>query len=344
MGSELTPEITHSSGRNKPENSFQQLEEKSMTTDYIPRLNFGAPLEPANTVLHGAGQDPEGFDEYCSVVGPTQQPVLYMTYVAVAYDKQAVLNWHQRIKQHEEELKSRGLLLQVGVNMTGGNDTGEGRDALIASGECDENLIAFCDALQDLNLPALVRIGYEFEGHWNGYQPDTYRAAYIRITEMLRKRDIVAPTVWCSGGNSEVNMSLDDRMAYYPGDEWVDWWGIDTFDAHEMLHPRTTAFYKMAAQHQKPVLIGESTPRYVGVLDGQASWNQWFVPYFEMICQQPVIKAMCYINWDWVYWSNKIGFEWHDWGDGRLQQNEVVSALYRQTMASPLFQHAPQRP
>jgi hypothetical protein len=30
-----------------------------------------------------------------------------------------------------------------------------------------------------------------------------------------------------------------------------------------------------ADTHKKPVMIGEATPRYVGVTDGEASWNQW---------------------------------------------------------------------
>ena len=188
-----------------------------------------------------------------------------------------------------------------------------------------------------------MRIGYEFEGDWNGYQPDTFRAAFIRIASRLHElpnaSDIA--TVWCSGGASAGPLELDQIMQYYPGDEWVDWWGIDTFESTELLSEHTAAFCKAAGLHNCPMMIGESTPRYVGVLDGAASWEKWYAPYFELIHRQPEIKAISYINWDWVHWSNTLGFEWHDWGECRIQQNDVVTECYRAEMQSVLYQHAP---
>ena len=39
-------------------------------------------------------------------------------------------------------------------------------------------------------------------------------------------------------------------------------------------------------------MIGESTPRYVGVADGEQSWNNWYKPYFDMIYSSPQIQAV----------------------------------------------------
>jgi hypothetical protein len=87
-------------------------------------------------------------------------------------------------------------------------------------------------------------------------------------------------------------------------------------------------------------MIGEATPRYVGTLDGKASWGKWFKPFFELLYGHPQIKAICYINWDWVYWSNKLGFQWHDWKDARIEKNETVNQGYIQELKKPIFIHS----
>ena len=306
---------------------------------YKDRKNFGAKLEPVNTVLHGVGQDNQSFVDYAALFDSQHQPVVYMTYISITGDIHYIETWGKQLKQDIESLDNPAVMLQVGLNMTGGKDTGEGMDAAVAQGKQDTHIKAFCDALETINLPAYVRIGYEFEGEWNGYTPENFKKAYIHVTQAMRERNLNVATVWCSSGASAGEMDMNKVMSYYPGDEWVDWWGIDTFEASELLSDATRLFCETAGEHQKPVMIGESTPRYVGVLDGQASWDTWFAPYFEMIRRQPEIKLFSYINWDWVYWSDALGFEWHDWKDARIQFNDLITEKYREEMTCPLYQH-----
>jgi hypothetical protein len=87
-------------------------------------------------------------------------------------------------------------------------------------------------------------------------------------------------------------------------------------------------------------MIGETTPRYVGTSDGVVSWNKWFKPFFGLIYENPEVKAICYINWDWVYWSKKLGFQWEDWKDGRIEKNETISAAYIKELKKPIFIHS----
>ena len=131
-------------------------------------------------------------------------------------------------------------------------------------------------------------------------------------------------------------------MAYYPWDEYVDWWGVDTFSEDELRHPWLADFYALAAQHRKPVMLGEVTPRYVGADKGWESWARWYKPFFEMVRKHPEIKAISYINWDWVYWSDALGFSWHDWEDARLQNDELVRQLYAEELRQPIWIHAPE--
>ncbi|WP_324725981.1 hypothetical protein [Actomonas aquatica] len=86
-------------------------------------------------------------------------------------------------------------------------------------------------------------------------------------------------------------------------------------------------------------MIGEATPRYIGVTDGESDWAAWFAPYFALLHRQPEIKASSYINWDWSHWSQTLGFDWHDWGDARVQKNPLILERMRAEMSSPLYQH-----
>lgn len=124
-------------------------------------------------------------------------------------------------------------------------------------------------------------------------------------------------------------------MDWYPGDDWVDWWGIDLFSAGDFASADTVKFMRLAREHGFPVMIGESTPRYVGVLEGERSWNTWFAPYFDFILRNPNLKAFCYINWNWADYPR-----WHNWGDARIRQNGEVLARYRQAISDPIFAHA----
>jgi hypothetical protein len=231
----------------------------------------------------------------------------------------------------------KGVMPQIGLAFTGGKDTGQGLDALVVKGDFDQQLNAFYNILLALDRPSFTRIGYEFEGKWNGYSPETYKKVFIKIATAFRKKKIKSATVWCSAGGSANFKEEKKLMEYYPGDRYVDWWGIDIFSANEFSNPALKAFFRNADLHQKPLMIGESTPRGVGVLDGEKSWDKWFAPYFLMINETPGIKAINYINWDWAYWSNKIGFNWHHWGDARIEQNEYVLESYKKAIANPLF-------
>lgn len=312
--------------------------ERGEATEFVMRRDYGARLEPAGGVLHGAGQDVQSFVEYVDALGAGRHPQLYMTYVSLARQPERVTEWGKRLLLELEGLPG-GLIPQVGINFTAGNDDGSGQDERVAAGELDDGIEAFVDALRQLERPVFLRIGYEFEGDWNGYSANSFAAAYTRIAAAVREAGIEAALVWCSGGGSAGFMPMGELMEYYPGDEWVDWWGIDVFSPEELTDARLVTFLEAADEHAKPVMLGEVTPRYVGVEDGNKSWDAWFEPFFRLIAEYPQIKAFCYINWDWLFWSEELGFGWHDWKDARLQLNDAVLDAYRSEMDRSIYCH-----
>lgn len=307
---------------------------------YVPRVDFGARLEPGNRIIHGAGQDANGFRDYAKCFDDDHQPLIYMTYVGLTSTVERINSWGKRLKPGLAELTPAKRIPQIGLNLTGGKDTGSGLDKEVSEGKFDAQIVAFGDALASLDSPVFIRIGYEFEGEWNNYQPATFQIAWKRISQKLRERDLPFATVWCAAGGSSGWPSMERLMEFYPGDEFVDWWGVDLFSAKELTHPQLEVFLDASQKHRKPVMIGEMTPRHVGVLDGQKSWDQWFGPMIDLLKRRPEIKATAYINWEWAEQSDRLGFKWHNWGDARIKRNTLVRNRWVNELADPIYFHA----
>jgi len=299
------------------------------------RNYYKALLEPKKGVLHGAGQDSVGFLEYVGAVEKKQHPIIYMTYISLL-NKDKLVNYGDYLTNQLQGLPD-DVIPQIGLSFVAGKDNGAGMDSSVAEGLYDENIQLLVNALRKFNRSVFIRIGYEFEGGWNGYKPESYKTTFVKIAKAIKEANIKVATVWCSGGSPIAHNKL---MEYYPGDEWVDWWGVDIFSPKEMTFPTLFEFLAAADSHKKPVMIGESTPRGVGVHDGVKSWEKWFQPYFELIYQNPQIKAFCYINWEWEYWSNKLGFKWHHWKDARIQLNDYVNYNYKVQLQNKIFIHS----
>lgn len=168
-----------------------------------------------------------------------------MTYIGITNPVEVVEKWGSDLKLHLSRLPD-GVIPQVGLSYVGGNDTRSGLDQQVAEGKYDDQIAAFVSGLKNLDVPAFVRIGYEFEGSWKGYSPEPFKEVFIKITKESRENDTNAVTVWCSGGGSAGFVSHDQLMKYYPGDEWVDWWGIDIFSPEEITDSRLEAFYDLS--------------------------------------------------------------------------------------------------
>jgi len=293
---------------------------------YSPRLDTGRLLEPCGTILHGAGQSPPAFADYCARFAATP-PCISMYYCGL---KKHPAPFFERLAA-DLALYPTALIPQIGLSMTHDGHPEERYEHEVARGDWDAHLDAFLDGLAALDRPVMLRIGYEFNGHWNGYRPDTYRAAWHRIHERLRGRglDRIA-LVWCLSPEGRD----PDFMAYYPGDDAVDWWSIDLFSNTQFDQPETAAFMAAALDHRFPVLIGESTARFVGVADAEVAWRDWFGRYFAFLAQHPHVKGFCYINWDWASYP-----QWHDWGDCRVTANPALAERYARELAHPVFAH-----
>lgn len=319
---------------------FTACSSVGIANGYIPRVNFHARLEPDNQIIHGAGQDPEGFNNYRKIFDSNHQPLLYMTYVGLNHSVDSIKAWGISVRGQLAAMGQTKLIPQIGLYLAEGNGHGGEITGNVVAGEFDNQISALAQEISSFERPVFIRIGYEFEGPWNGYNPATYSQAWIRIARVLRERGLKFATVWCVAGGSSGWHSMKRLMEFYPGNEWVDWWAVDLFSEDEFTRAELMEFLDAARDRHKPVMIGEMTPRYVGVLDDDRSWQRWFVPLFRLIKSRPEIKAISYINWEWKKWADKLGFDWQDWGDARLEENKTVRDRWIRELSDPVFLHA----
>jgi uncharacterized protein (TIGR03437 family) len=272
---------------------------------WTPRVNFGARLEPKGVIVHGAGQEPPDFAAYWNTMPVGRQPQVYMWYQDL--DTMSP-GWTANLKAQLQAYPGSFLIPQIGVSLTNGANAHYEAD--VAAGKYDTQIANLVSGLRALATPVYLRIGYEFNGvGWNGYLPAPYAQAFIRIAKALRAApDIEVATVW----DAEVD-GATDFMDYYPGDDYVDWFGMNIFNGTSFSNPILPTFMSLADAHKKPVMIGETTPVGVGAQQGSTSWTQWFAPFFGYLQATPEIKEFNYIDCDWST------TQWPTWGDSRLQ-------------------------
>jgi len=302
---------------------------------------FGACLEPApGRILHGAQAevpvsifsryvDWEGLDNYTRMSGHRPKIIMhYITFDPLGY---------RLLKDTIIDISRQDInyIPQIGLDFYSYLPTLSilhPRDVTqkIAEGAYDERIRDLARLFIKMDRPIFLRPGYEFGGKGQGrhaskkYWVDAWKRIY-RIFKTEGAQHIAF--VWHT-------LDAVDYMEYYPGDEYVDWWAVSVFDNNADQSEFLNAFIKDAARHRKPVMIAESTPRYIGSIGGRQSWEKWYQPLFDLVFTYPHIKALCYINASWANYPDKT-FQY----DARIQSDSYVSKRFGSILSDKRFIH-----
>ena len=199
-----------------------------------------------------------------------------------------------------------------------------GQEAAVGQGAHDKAIRRLGAWIKKAKRPVFLRIGYEFDGPWNNYSPADFIQAWKKIVSIFDNQGIKnCAFVWQSAGIPDT-----DIQSWYPGDEYVNWVAYSLFSGIGQ-GDKMLAF---ARQHDKPVMIAESTPRGKNLRrgNGLSIWNNWFSPYFTSIYAHDEIKAVHYINANWDSQKMWIGQEW---GDSRIQVDSLINERWNIEMA-----------
>lgn len=320
-----------------------------------------ARFEPADgRVYHGASPNPTVVAGYVDALNDAAiAPVLEGIHLGIA-GSAGRASITRTVHDWLEYVRDAGRVPHLSLSFT--DEYGNPADGIIAA---TARLDAVIDELGAIIAafgdPVFIRLGFEFNGSWNGYTTGVYPRAFRKVVERFRAAGVTnAAYIWCyePDGPDDFDAVLDGESAWYPGDDVVDWFGLDLFGPEHFAAPtsprargdsayeRSLCFLEMAASHGKPVMLSENAAVKAhvtadvddpGFVDGTSDWETWFGPFFAFIVNHPLIKGFLYMNQDY---RNSVYDLENGWGDCRIETNSYILDHYREMLRDERFVHA----
>ncbi|MFI0805660.1 glycoside hydrolase family 26 protein [Amycolatopsis lurida] len=173
----------------------------------------------------------------------------------------------------------------------------------IISGKHDKTIEARADGAKALGSKFFLDFAAEMnEGEgWGGHVPSKYIAAYRHIHDIFVSRG-ATNVVWAWCPNNTDSASAPTAMDYYPGDEYVDWTGVDGYNwgtsdddfRWQSFREVFADIYADLAEKGKPIIIGEMASDEVG--GDKAQWITEIVPTLKNVF--PLVKAVVWFDVD----------------------------------------------
>ncbi len=236
-------------------------------------------------------------------------------------------------KAYLESPQLKDCVMHVSISMEGGGEV------KVANGMFDHLIEEFVQFIADHpDRVFFIRIGYEFDGNWNKYQPESFKKAFRRIVDSLRTRNLSNyATVFASSSTVKPGQFEE----YDPGSEYYDWIGYSWWGNEKKFGDAAPAL-AYARKLKKPVFVAESTARghYFDKEDPEELWSGWFKEFFQHIeDNKDVIRAVSYINADWDGQDM-----WDGWGQTRIETSPRLKQRWQTKMAESTFINAADNP
>ncbi len=225
----------------------------------------------------------------------------------------------------------------------------------INNGSFNGNMGTLIDNLVSFNRPIYLRFGYEFDGPWNHYEPNEFKAAWIKFHDMVKQKGAQShiSMVWQSASYCSGTYNNHPIDSWYPGDQYVDMVGVSIFTPLDCDYSAVNNVVNFARNHNKPVMVCESAPQGYDLLEStvasvvgaqnkrpsspEETWNNWFKPYFDYIeNNEDIIRVVAYINADWDsqgMWDHP--YDQGYWGDTRVETNSTIKSKWLTEMSNP---------
>jgi hypothetical protein len=246
----------------------------------------GVPLVPAQGALLGHYYGNGTIAQTDQRIG--RKPAVHLTY----YDFQSD-DWIKSSVNRSDFADGRIPLVNVEPNDINFTD--------IVSGKYDTMLKKRADDAKALGKQFFIDFAAEMNGDegWGGHQPTTYVAAWRHIHDIFTSRG-ATNVVWAWCPNNEDDPSSPPAMNYYPGDQYVDWTGIDGYNwgtsdpdfEWQSFRAVFADMYPKLAAKGKPIIIAEMASDETG--GSKATWIADIVPTLKN--NYPLIKAIVWFD------------------------------------------------
>lgn len=203
----------------------------------------------------------------------------------------------------------------------------------IAAGSFENYIRDFIRSAKDWGKPLFLRFAHEMNGNWypwdgfhNDSDPGKYKQAWLYIYNVRKElgADNIA-LVWCPNNTNQPDASWNKISAYYPGDEYVDWVGMDGYNWgygkwQSFDSGFKTMYNEITYVTHKPLMIGEFASAEQG-----GSKAEWIKDALSSIrTDYPLIKILCWFN------INKE----RDW---RIDSSSEALAAFQQAISDSHF-------
>lgn len=201
------------------------------------------------------------------------------------------------------------------------------------NGDYDHHLDELSEFIKAYDKMIFLRIGYEFNNGGNHYHPELYIEAFKYVCDYLDQQKVKNyVSVW----QADERGTAEELMAWYPGDDYVDWMAYSYFNQD----PETigTGMLELARTHNKPVFIAEVTPRVdIYLEDHFVMWHTWYQDFFDHVQKHmDVVKGVSYIN---CRWRTQAMWQGQGWGDSRLQLTEYYREHWLEALQSGIWHY-----
>jgi hypothetical protein len=196
----------------------------------------------------------------------------------------------------------------------------------IASGSLDGVIEARAAAARDLDAPFFLDFAAEMNGEegWGGNDPEVYIAAYRHIHDVFVAAGATNVVwAWCPNV-TDLDNTNDQTLDYYPGDDYVDWTGVDGYNwggsDWQSFQEVFENIYPLLASKKKPILIGEMSSSETG-----GDKDAWIAEMLPALKQEfPLIRAVVWFD------VNKE----RDW---RISSSTASEAAFKEMAADAYF-------
>lgn len=178
----------------------------------------------------------------------------------------------------------------------------------INRGKLDGSFREWASQAKAYGQRVLLRFGFEFNGDWFSWSgdPEAYVAAWRRAHDIFAAVGAKnVEWVWAPNVVSCPDTPKNDMHAYYPGDDYVDWVGVDGYnfgDHHDQWH-KWQSFQEVfegvldgfeRRYPDKPVFIAE-----FGCAPGEAEARQaWIRQAYHFLKRRKQVRACLWFNYN----------------------------------------------
>jgi len=227
----------------------------------------------------------------------------------------------------------------------------------IITGACDNYIRNFARAIKARPERYLIRFAHEMNishtvwwpGHY-GQDSSAYILMYRHVYDVFMAENVNnAEWVWSPNYWSYPAVDWNHRNMYYPGDNYVDWIGVDGYNWYQYLGSSWVTFSDLyesgaynyvfkdlACRYAKPQIIAEFAS--VEGPGGNQSKSYWIQDAYNRIPQHPFLRG--------AVWFNDYAFGSPNHADFRVTTSTAQSLpsgtggwtnAYRQAISKPVY-------